>query len=316
MQRNGARGDDIRIVHGDCREWMRAQADGAVACAITSPPYNLGIAYDTYRDQKPRAEYLAFLDEVFGELRRVLGAQGHFFLNVGYSNADPWVDFDVAAVARKHFVLQNRLLWVKSIAIGEETFGHFKPINSPRYLNATHEQLLHLTADGTAPIDKMAVGVPYKWKSNLDKHGRARGRVAKKMGYASWSDFQMRASAEERARLDAEVQDRLARIGPARDRRCRGNTWFIPYDTIQDRELDRGAHPATFPVALPEMCIRLARLAPGSLVFDPFVGSGTTMIAARNLGMRGVGTDIDARYVAYARERLAGTRGLFGAVEA
>jgi site-specific DNA-methyltransferase (adenine-specific) len=304
----------VTILQADCRVWMQAQRPGSVRCVITSPPYNLGIAYSAYEDSAPRADYLRWLDGVFQDVRRVLDDDGHFFLNVGYSNTDPWVDFEVASVARKHFHLQNRITWVKSITVGDETHGHFKPINSPRFLNATNEIIFHFTKSGSVPVDRQAVGVPYKWKCNLDKRGRIRGRLAKKLGFENWRDFEANASQAQRASLDEELEFRVERVGDVQDRRCRGNSWFIPYDTIRDRELDRGTHPATFPVALPEMCIRFAACPKGSLIYDPFVGSGTTMIAARDLGMAGVGTDIDKGYVSYANARLAATKqrpGLF-----
>ena len=52
------------------------------------------------------------------------------------------------------------------------------------------------------------------------------------------------------------------------------------------------------------MCIRFAGLKQGSLVYDPFAGSGTTLVAALELGLRGVGTEIDAEYVGYAMRRV------------
>ena len=304
MRRKDDPVDDIRIVNEDCRSWMQSQRKGSVRCVVTSPPYNLGVAYESYEDRQPRDDYLAWLGDVFESLRRVLHDEGHFFLNVGYSNTDPGMDFDVAAVAYKHFMLQNRISWVKSISIGEKTYGHFKPVNSPRFLNPTNELVFHFTKTGAVPVDRRAIGVPYKWKSNLDKRSRVRGRLAKRFGFKHWRDFEARAGETDRIRLEAELADRLKRIGHVQDRRCRGNTWFVPYDTIRDRELDRGRHPATFPVGLPEMCIRFSGCARRSLVYDPFLGSGTTMVAARNLGMRGVGTEIDKAYVAYATDRL------------
>lgn len=296
------------ILQADCRTWMQSQRQGSIRCVITSPPYNLGIDYSSYEDSAPRDEYLRWLDGVFADVRRVLHDDGHFFLNVGYSNTDPWVDIEVGSVARNHFRLQNRITWVKSITIGDDTHGHFKPINSPRFLNATNEVIFHFTKSGNVPVDRQAVGVPYKWKCNLDKRGRVRGRLAKKLGFAHWRDFESSASPAQRAALEKELSFRVEKIGQVRDRRCRGNSWFIPYDTIRDRELERGTHPATFPVALPEMCIRFAACPKGAVIYDPFVGSGTTMIAARDLGMAGVGTDIDKSYVRYALARLEATK--------
>jgi len=56
------------------------------------------------------------------------------------------------------------------------------------------------------------------------------------------------------------------------------------------------------------MCIRLSGIATGSLVLDPFVGSGSTLVACERLGMLGMGFDIDAVYVETANRRIAAER--------
>lgn len=87
------------------------------------------------------------------------------------------------------------------------------------------------------------------------------------------------------------------------DKRCRGNTWFIPYDTIQSRDKER-PHPATFPVKLPEMCIRLHGLDKVKLVLDPFLGIGTTALACLRLGVSCLGFEIDPQYFHIAVQRI------------
>ena len=88
--------------------------------------------------------------------------------------------------------------------------------------------------------------------------------------------------------------------------RCRGNTWFIPYETIQRRDRDR-PHPATFPSKLPEQCLRLHGLSRIELAMDPFTGLGSTAVACARLGVNFVGADIDETYLEQAvrRARLA-----------
>ena len=56
------------------------------------------------------------------------------------------------------------------------------------------------------------------------------------------------------------------------DKRDRGNTWFIPYETIQMKK--ERPHPATFPTKLPEMCIKLHGIKEKMVVMDPFLGIG------------------------------------------
>jgi len=66
----------------------------------------------------------------------------------------------------------------------------------------------------------------------------------------------------------------------------------------------RGGHPAPFPVELARRCIRLSTW-PGETVFDPFAGSGTTLLAARQLGRRAIGVEASAGYCELAARRLA-----------
>jgi site-specific DNA-methyltransferase (adenine-specific) len=241
--------------------------DNSIDVVITSPPYNIGVEYSTYFDSRPRKEYLAWLEEVGIEIKRVLQKDGSFFLNVGGKPSDPWIPFDIIQRLRRHFVLQNVIHWVKSIAISKEnatnqpgllksniTFGHYKPIGSHRFLNDCQEYIFHLTKSGQVKLDRLAIGVPYQDKSNIGRWKAAR-----------------------------------------RDKRCRGNTWFIPYDTIQSRQKER-PHPSTFPVKLPEMCILLHGLDRTRLVLDPFMGIGSTALACIKLGVSCLGFEIDPTY--------------------
>lgn len=89
--------------------------------------------------------------------------------------------------------------------------------------------------------------------------------------------------------------------------RLASNVW-----TIQP-EADR-THPAPFPVELPRRCIRLSSW-PGELIIDPFAGSGTTLVAAQQLGRRALGIERSAEYVRRAELRI-GQLSLFGALDA
>jgi site-specific DNA-methyltransferase (adenine-specific) len=102
------------------------------------------------------------------------------------------------------FVLQNTFHWIKSITIqtkaGEQiSAGHFKPLQSQRYVNDCHEYIFHLTKNGNTPLERLGLGVPYSDKSNIKRWSHTKGR----------------------------------------DLRCRGNNWFIPYKTIVSRSKQR-----------------------------------------------------------------------------
>src|SRR4030067_1908555 len=109
------------IIEGDCIEILKTIKDNSIDIIITSPPYNIGIKYNQYKDTLKREEYLTWLNNVFKEIKRVLKDNGSFFLNIGASSIDPWIYMDVANIARKTFILQNDITWVKSISIGNKT---------------------------------------------------------------------------------------------------------------------------------------------------------------------------------------------------
>ena len=267
--REASDGAEIVLHQRDCISGMRELLEPeSVDVVVTSPPYNLGVSYSSYDDKVPRAEYLDWI-EAWGEaLQRVLSRGGSLFLNVGGKPSDPWGPFEILQRLRNQFVLQNTFHWIKSIAIDADpagvatSVGHYKPINSNRYVNDCHEYIFHLTRFGDVELDRLAVGVEYQDKSNIGR----------------WS------AAKE-------------------DLRCRGNTWFIPYRTIQSRDRER-PHPATFPVRLPEMCIRLHGLQRVGLVMDPFLGLGHTALACKALGVPFLGFELDEGYFAEARHLL------------
>jgi site-specific DNA-methyltransferase (adenine-specific) len=80
------------------------------------------------------------------------------------------------------------------------------------------------------------------------------------------------------------------------------DVWEIPPESAR-----RVGHPAPFPVELPEQLIRLYTFE-GDLVLDPFMGSGSALVAAARLGRRYVGYDTDGGYVDIARRRVAEAR--------
>jgi len=259
------------FILGDCIDELKKMEDNSVNIVMTSPPYNIGIKYHKYNDKQPREQYLEWIFDIFVELKRILKDNGHIFLNMGYTNKDPWISMEVALKLKDLLVIQNNITWVKSISISdknEDTFGHFKPINSDRYMNVTNENIYHFTKDDKVKIDKKAIGVPYKWKCNLKN------------------------------RKTGEMKE---------DKRCKGNTWFIPYDTINNKE-EKGYHPATYPEGLVEHCIKLTGIKNG-IVLDPFVGSGTTIRVSKKLSdsiddyeLLGIGIDIDKKYIDYCKE--------------
>lgn len=78
--------------------------------------------------------------------------------------------------------------------------------------------------------------------------------------------------------------------------------WQFTYEQRDIR--DKNVHPATFPIALPKRWISLLTHR-GGLVLDPFVGSGTTLIAARDTERNAVGFDLNDKYIQLAQHRIS-----------
>jgi site-specific DNA-methyltransferase (adenine-specific) len=255
----------------DCLTGLQQIDSESVDVIVTSPPYNIGKPYRSYHDIRPRTEYLDWMENVAVACKTALKKNGSFFLNMGGKPTDLWIALDLANRFRNHFILQNTIHWIKSIAIPKDdvgnyktitddiAVGHYQPVNSTRYLSNCHEYIFHFTITGDVAIDSLAVGVKYQDKTNIGRWKKAK-----------------------------------------KDLRGRGNTWFIPYETIQNAR----AHPTVFPIKLPEMCMKLHGIKKNMLVLDPFMGTGSTALACRKHNVDFIGFEIDKSYVKIANKEL------------
>ncbi|EQD36920.1 DNA methylase N-4/N-6 domain protein, partial [mine drainage metagenome] len=226
---------EIRLTEGD---GIRGLADGPAGrfdVVVTSPPYNLGQPYRVYRDRRPRDDYLAWIGSLGRAVRHALSPDGSFFLNIGGPPSDPWLPFDVARAVADGWHLQNVIHWIKSIVLDRSVTGLDRDLAVGHYRPVGSRRYLHGTQEYVFHFTRTGT-VP------LD-------RLAIGAPYAHPSN---------RARWKRS----------AVDRRCRGNSWFLPYPTIQRRATER-PHPATFPESLPEWCYRLHGLARLTTAADP-----------------------------------------------
>lgn len=268
-----------KIYHIKCEEFMEELESNSIQVdiVVTSPPYNIGKNYGTsYNDNKSRIEYLDFIDEVGQKIKKILKDNGSFFLNIGNIPSNQWITIDVANIMRKYFVLQNKVIWTKSISIKKSdiikkisssnipeivSIGHYQPVKSQKYLNNCFEEIFHFTHSGNVELNKLAndFAVPYQDKSNIGRYSEL-------------------------------------------DKRDRGNVWFIPYETIQSK--DERCHPALFPIKLPYYCIKLHGYDQNTIVYDPFMGIGTTAAACIDVGVNYLGTEINREYIQIAESIL------------
>jgi len=238
---------------------------------VTSPPYNLNKAYGSYNDNKERTKYLDWLRDVAELSYSVLKDDGSFFLNIGGTPSDSMLPFEVVGKFKEaNYRLQNTIHWIKSISFEKADVGK---MNTIRDYSIGHFK----------PI------VSERYLTDLHEYIFHFTKTAN-------------VKLDKRA-IGVPYQDKT-NIGrwksATQDKRDRGNAWFIPYSTIQESR----PHPAVFPEKLPYLCIRLHGLEKDMVVYDPFMGIGTTALACIRLGVNYIGTEIDLEYIKVALEDI------------
>lgn len=262
---------DCVLSVGDARRLIRDLADGSVGCVVTSPPY-----LDA-RPEYPTPGLFEYPD-IFGALARVV--RGAMVWNVGRRWRDRveslwWVDL-IAAARGAGWEHRDTRLWLKPNA---------NPINGEVFTDA-HEYLLLFAKPGT-PLTGDAVRLEY-----------AEGSVARlKRRHVSHISVKGDTAARNGPRRDERRGEPLGVPNPAG---ARAPSFVIGY---VGREKGN-PHPAPMPLELAIECVRTVSDGEGP-VLDPFAGSGTTLLAARLLGLRSIGFELSREYAEIAAERLA-----------
>jgi len=311
-----------QIVCGDNLETMRTWPSNSVHCCVTSPPYwglrDYGHDGQIGLEDTPKA-YVARMVEVFREVRRVLRDDGTLWLNLGDSYAgstsgntrsnlgklsekldgcprDPLspsrVEYKVANRPdacdsglkpkdlvgipwRVAFALQADGWWLR-----QDIIWH-KPNPMPESVTdrctKAHEYVFLLTKSERYYYDADAV----REKAQTKPHGP---------GYVSFDPNSMRNDKTQ----GNEANERVWGADGNRNRRSVWTVTTKPYS---------GAHFAVMPPDLVEPCIK-AGCPEGGIVLDPFMGSGTVAMVARNLSCRYIGCELNPEYVAISSRRL------------
>ena len=243
---------------------------------------------------------------------------------MGYTNVDPFIAMDVAMVFRKYFVLQNQFTWVKHIAVNDTGHVNISPLLQKDmlvslmkiYFILQKRVMWRLTG---YLLDKEIKLTQFPELYSEGRHiANARRSIARLMKFENYLDVQKNATDKQKKEFYQALEKRLKDKPYQPEKlKCIGNCWYIPYTPtsrlsklignegdVNSRKASRADHPATFPPALPEKCIKLSGIKKGSLVYDPFVGTGTTIVEAVKLGMYGIGTDVSKKFCDFATKRI------------
>jgi site-specific DNA-methyltransferase (adenine-specific) len=261
---------ECSIAHGDCIELMRQMPSGCVDLAFADPPFNIGYDYDEYDDRHNDEDYLDWSRQWMEEIHRLLKPDGTFWLAIGDEYA---ADLKVIADRQIGFTMRSWVVWYY-------TFG----VNCRRKFNRSHVHLFHFVKDPDAftfNFDDPEIRVPSARALVYgDKRANPKGRLPDDTWMFRPQDFQSDAYG----------------FSPADD------TWYFARvaGTFKERQ---GFHGCQMPEQLLGRIIRASSNA-GDVVFDPFVGSGTTLAVAKKLGRQWLGTEMSSDYVRYASERI------------
>jgi site-specific DNA-methyltransferase (cytosine-N4-specific) len=271
---------EATIIVGDARQELRHIADGTFQCCVTSPPYWGLRDYDIEGQigaESKVDDYLADLVAVFREVRRTLRDDGTLWLNIGdsyTSGGRTWRDTDDKNPARG--------------------MSYRAP-----------------TPDGLKPKD--LIGVPWRLAMALQADGwylradiiwykpNCQPESVKDRPTRS-HEYVFLLSKSEQYFYDHEaIKEPTANGDGSRNRRT---VWAI------NTEAYSGAHFAVFPAELVRLCV-LGGSKPGTIVLDPFMGSGTTGAVCQSISRNFVGIELKPDYAELARQRLSGqTAGL------
>jgi DNA modification methylase len=269
-----------RVTEGDCLELLHKLPDETIDIVITSPPYwGQRVSNGIGVEEDPRA-YLEFLAKVFLEVYPKLKKRGLLWINLGDASNTPvnW---------RAEHSMYSSLGPNKS-GLSPENSAYIKPRAKRRaYIDESVAWLRYGNL----------LAIPYRLILNLCDNGYLfRGEVIwRKLNPMPEGKCRRPHRQHESIYLLAKVEDHNFRIAPPVR-----SIWEFPNEKIEGTP-----HFSRFPEELPRRCIESYGIqGEDVVVLDPFSGSGTTGVAARKLGCKYVGFEIDPVHVHASNDRL------------
>ena len=236
-----------KIYNEDCLNTLSRIPDNYVDLTVTSPPYNIGVKYDVYRDSRPSVEYFAWMEYWLRELYRITKPDGRVCLNhylsisMNGERCSPIAQI-ISIALKVGFKYHGLSVW-------------------------TDRTVTKLTAWGSwLSASALYVNTPYEGVIILYKE--------------HWRKSEIRVTNISKEEFIAG---------------CSG-IWNLKTEHTK-------LHPSAFPLSLPTRYIQLFSYE-GDLVFDPFMGTGTTAVACKMLNRKYIGAEVSKKYCAVAEKRL------------
>ena len=263
-----------KIINGDCVEVMKSLPDGCIDLLVTSPPYNANIKYDVYDDGLSMDEYWKFTTYWLTESYRLLKDDGRVAINV---------PIEMNVQERGGRILFNAEFWMMMKQVGFKFFG-----------------MVDLTEDSPHRVRQTAWG---SWMSNSQPY-IYNPKECVILAYKN-SPKKLTKGESQWVGTPTEITDETGKVRTKmvyepEDKKEFMNLVFGRWEYFADT---KSLTKATFSMDIPVKAIKILTYK-NDIVLDPFMGSGTSAVAAETLGRRWLGIELSPNYTDIARKRV------------
>jgi len=263
-------GLDVLLAHNDSLAFLKTVPDRVARLVVSSPPYNIGKPYERRVELK---QYLEWQLSILRECVRILQPDGSLCWQVG-NHVDSGEVFPLDIFFYRllkeelRLKLRNRIIWY---------FEH--GLHASKRFSGRYEVVLWFTKGDSYVFNLDAVRVPQKYPGKRYYKGPKQGQI----------------SGNPLGKNPGDIWDLLAS-------EWEEGVWDIP--NVKWNHPEKTIHPAQFPVELVQRLV-LALTQPGDVILDPFMGVGSSLIAAILHGRRAMGVDDNETYVKIAQGRVS-----------
>jgi site-specific DNA-methyltransferase (adenine-specific) len=263
-----------KIINGDCIKVMASLPESCVDLIVTSPPYNVGIDYDTHDDRQSMEDYWQFTKDWLSESYRTLKDDGRIAVNIPYEVNVQDRGGRILFMSEFYQIMKN---------LGFKFFGLVDLDENSPHRSKT-----------TAWGSWMSPSAPYIYNpKECVILGYKKNHIKKVKGEPQWKGELVDLEQEDgtiKQKMMYQEEDKKEFMSLVYGQ------WEYFADTKQQTK-------ATFSMDIPLKAIKILTYR-NDLVLDPFTGSGTSLVAAEVSGRRWLGIELSENYTKVAKERV------------